>query len=61
MQPLRFIVSISFQFRYKTQHFPLLWLVAAENPGSDNLRSSLVIPSPTVRDRVLKELFMEGM
>ncbi|KAI5408541.1 uncharacterized protein LOC127084496 isoform X1 [Lathyrus oleraceus] len=32
---------------------------AAENPGSDNLRSSLVIPSPTVRDRVLKELFME--
>ncbi|CAI8596976.1 unnamed protein product [Vicia faba] len=34
---------------------------AAENPGSDNLRSSLVIPSPTVRDRVLKELFIEGV
>ncbi|KAJ0084916.1 hypothetical protein Patl1_31031 [Pistacia atlantica] len=33
---------------------------AAENPGSDNLKSSMVIPSPTVVDRVLKELFHEG-
>jgi Rab3 GTPase-activating protein catalytic subunit len=38
----------------------LFWLVAAENPGSDNLKSSTVVPSPTVRDRVLKELFIEG-
>jgi Rab3 GTPase-activating protein catalytic subunit len=38
----------------------LFWLVAAENPGFDNLKSSMVIPSPTVRDRVLKELFIEG-
>lgn len=35
--------------------------VSAENPGSDNLKSSMVIPSPTVRDRVLKELFIEGV
>ncbi|KAL2333006.1 hypothetical protein Fmac_014219 [Flemingia macrophylla] len=34
---------------------------AAENPGSDNLQSSMVIPPPTVRDRVLKELFIEGV
>ncbi|TKY47194.1 Rab3 GTPase-activating protein catalytic subunit [Spatholobus suberectus] len=34
--------------------------VSAENPGSDNLKSSMVIPPPTVRDRVLKELFIEG-
>ncbi|KAH1225777.1 Rab3 GTPase-activating protein catalytic subunit [Glycine max] len=31
---------------------------AVENPGSDNLKS-MVIPPPTVRDRVLKELFIE--
>ncbi|XP_044482414.1 rab3 GTPase-activating protein catalytic subunit isoform X2 [Mangifera indica] len=34
--------------------------VSAENPGSDRLKSSMVIPSPTVVDRVLKELFHEG-
>nr|KYP59673.1 Rab3 GTPase-activating protein catalytic subunit [Cajanus cajan] len=34
---------------------------AVENPGSDNLKSSMVIPPPTVRDRVLKELFIEGV
>ncbi|XP_030505393.2 uncharacterized protein LOC115720380 [Cannabis sativa] len=34
--------------------------VSVENPGSDNLRSSSVIPPPTVIDRVLKELFPEG-
>ncbi|XP_057428857.1 uncharacterized protein LOC130722215 isoform X3 [Lotus japonicus] len=35
--------------------------VSVENPGSDNLKSSMVIPSPAVRDRVLKELFIEGV
>ncbi|KAK7387265.1 hypothetical protein VNO78_27923 [Psophocarpus tetragonolobus] len=35
--------------------------VSDENPSSDNLKSSMVIPSPTVRDRVLKELFIEGV
>ncbi|KAJ7964238.1 Rab3 GTPase-activating protein catalytic subunit like [Quillaja saponaria] len=35
--------------------------VSAENPGSDNLQSSMVIPPPTVIDRVLKELFQEGV
>ncbi|XP_061353465.1 uncharacterized protein LOC133298227 [Gastrolobium bilobum] len=34
---------------------------AVENPGSDNLKSSMVMPPPTVRDRVLKELFIEGV
>ncbi|KAK7301624.1 hypothetical protein RJT34_12493 [Clitoria ternatea] len=29
--------------------------------GSDNLKPSLVIPPPTVRDRVLKELFIDGV
>ncbi|KAK7289868.1 hypothetical protein RIF29_03864 [Crotalaria pallida] len=35
--------------------------VSAENPGSDNLKSSMAIPPPSVRDRVLKELFIEGV
>ncbi|KAK2391476.1 Rab3 GTPase-activating protein catalytic protein [Trifolium repens] len=39
-------------------HF-IKYFVSAENPGSDNLKSSTVVPSPTVRDRVLKELFIE--
>ncbi|KAF7824754.1 rab3 GTPase-activating protein catalytic subunit isoform X1 [Senna tora] len=34
--------------------------VSVENPGSDNLNSSMVIPPPTVIDRVMKELFHEG-
>lgn len=34
--------------------------VTVENPGSDNLKSSMVIPSPTIIDRVLKDLFHEG-
>ncbi|KAG4974692.1 hypothetical protein JHK87_031513 [Glycine soja] len=34
--------------------------VSVENPGSDSLKS-MVIPPPTVRDRVLKELFIEGV
>nr|XP_012571332.1 rab3 GTPase-activating protein catalytic subunit isoform X4 [Cicer arietinum]XP_027190603.1 rab3 GTPase-activating protein catalytic subunit isoform X4 [Cicer arietinum] len=42
-------------------HFIEDFVSAAENPGSDNLKSSMVIPSPTVRDRVLKELFIEGV
>ncbi|KAE9615133.1 hypothetical protein Lal_00048129 [Lupinus albus] len=35
--------------------------VSVENSGSENLKSSLVIPPPTVRDRVLKDLFHEGV
>ncbi|XP_004294786.1 PREDICTED: rab3 GTPase-activating protein catalytic subunit [Fragaria vesca subsp. vesca] len=34
--------------------------VSVENPGSDHLKSSMVIPPPTVIDRVLKELFHDG-
>ncbi|XP_022150875.1 rab3 GTPase-activating protein catalytic subunit [Momordica charantia] len=34
--------------------------VSIENPGSDNLKSSTVLPPPTVIDRVLKEIFHEG-
>lgn len=43
----------------EAQHYPFSWLVAAENPGSDNLKS-MVIPSPTVIDRVMRELFHDG-
>ncbi|CAL5426905.1 unnamed protein product [Camellia sinensis] len=35
--------------------------VSVENLGSDNLKSSAVIPPPTVLDRVLKDLFHEGV
>lgn len=35
-------------------------LLAVENLGSDNLKSSMVIPPPTVLDRVLKDLLLEG-
>ncbi|KAL5748150.1 hypothetical protein ACOSQ2_025447 [Xanthoceras sorbifolium] len=35
--------------------------VSVENPSSDNLKSSMVIPSPAVLDRVLKDLFHEGV
>ncbi|XP_060667833.1 uncharacterized protein LOC107411504 isoform X2 [Ziziphus jujuba] len=35
--------------------------VSVENSGSDNLKSSAVIPPPTVIDRLLKELFHEGV
>ncbi|KAF8397225.1 hypothetical protein HHK36_016135 [Tetracentron sinense] len=34
--------------------------VSVENSGSDNLKSSTVLPPPTVLDRVLKDLFHEG-
>ncbi|KAB2050581.1 hypothetical protein ES319_A13G256200v1 [Gossypium barbadense] len=34
--------------------------VSVENLGSDNLKSSMVIPPPTVLDRVLKDLLLEG-
>ncbi|KAK2982727.1 hypothetical protein RJ640_025143 [Escallonia rubra] len=34
---------------------------AVDNSGSDRLRSSAVIPPPTVLDRVLKDLFHEGL
>lgn len=33
---------------------------AAENSGSEALKSSEVVPPPTVLDRVLKDLFHEG-
>lgn len=39
----------------------LCCFLAVENPGSDNVKSSSVIPPPTVIDRVLKELFQEGI
>ncbi|OMP02386.1 Rab3 GTPase-activating protein catalytic subunit [Corchorus olitorius] len=35
--------------------------VSVENPGSDNLKSSMIVPPPTVLDRVLKDLFHEGV
>ncbi|XP_028768976.1 rab3 GTPase-activating protein catalytic subunit isoform X2 [Neltuma alba] len=35
--------------------------VSADNPGSDKLKSSMVIPSPAVIDRVMRELFHEGV
>ncbi|XP_065880724.1 uncharacterized protein [Euphorbia lathyris] len=34
--------------------------VSAENPGADNLKSTMVVPSPTVIDRLLKDLFHDG-
>lgn len=34
--------------------------VSVENPGSDNLKSSMIVPPPTVLDRVFKDLFHEG-
>ncbi|KAL3518025.1 hypothetical protein ACH5RR_020614 [Cinchona calisaya] len=34
--------------------------VSVENPGSDSMKSSAVIPPPTVLDRVLKDLFHEA-
>ncbi|XP_052185532.1 uncharacterized protein LOC127797071 isoform X2 [Diospyros lotus] len=33
--------------------------VSVETPGSDNLKSSAIIPPPTVLDRVLRDLFHE--
>ncbi|KAF3454875.1 hypothetical protein FNV43_RR05323 [Rhamnella rubrinervis] len=35
--------------------------VSVENSGSDNLKTSVVIPPPTVIDRLLKELFHNGV
>ncbi|XP_035540993.1 rab3 GTPase-activating protein catalytic subunit isoform X4 [Juglans regia] len=35
--------------------------VSVENTGPDNLKTSMIIPPPTVIDRVLKELFHEGV
>lgn len=37
------------------------WFEAVEKTGSDALKSSMVIPPPTVLDRVLKDLFHEGI
>ncbi|KAJ8769810.1 hypothetical protein K2173_007670 [Erythroxylum novogranatense] len=34
--------------------------VSVDNPTSDNLKSSMVVPPPTVLDRVFKDLFHDG-
>lgn len=34
--------------------------LAVPNSGSENLKSSAVVPPPTVLDRVLKDLFHDG-
>ncbi|KAG7534724.1 Rab3 GTPase-activating protein catalytic subunit [Arabidopsis thaliana x Arabidopsis arenosa] len=34
--------------------------VSVENPSSENLKTSVVIPPPSVLDRVIKDLFREG-
>ncbi|RYR27700.1 hypothetical protein Ahy_B01g051729 isoform B [Arachis hypogaea] len=67
---LRFLVDaleMSFQAQFLEDfvsvhgyHFPSSWLEAVENAGADNLKS-LAVPPPTVRDRVLKELFIDGV
>ncbi|WJX25238.1 hypothetical protein P8452_14300 [Trifolium repens] len=54
---LHFLVD-TLQMSFKA-HFIKYFFTAAENPSSYNLKSSTVVPSPTVRDRVLKELFIE--
>lgn len=48
-------------FSFNTYSTLLFSGLAVENPGSDNLKSSMVVPPPTVIDRVLKELFHEGI
>lgn len=48
-------------FSFNTYIALLFSGLAVENPGSDNLKSSTVVPPPTVIDRVLKELFHEGI
>lgn len=35
-------------------------ILAVETTGPDNVKSSAVVPPPTVLDRVLKDLFHEG-
>lgn len=35
--------------------------VSVEKPGMDNLKSSMVVPPPSVVDRLLKELFQDGV
>jgi hypothetical protein len=39
----------------------LLYLLAAENPHIQDVATSAVVPPPTVLDRVLKDLFHEGV
>jgi len=53
----RLVVHFGIWFHY----FPFFWPFVVENSGSDNIKSAMVVPSPTVRDRVLKELFIDGM
>ncbi|XP_025626507.1 uncharacterized protein [Arachis hypogaea] len=55
---LRFLVDaleMSFQAQFLED-----FVSAVENAGADNLKS-LAVPPPTVRDRVLKELFIDGV
>ncbi|RDX95002.1 Rab3 GTPase-activating protein catalytic subunit [Mucuna pruriens] len=56
---LRLLVD-ALQMSFEAQ-FMEDFVSAVENSGSDHLKSSMVIPSPTVRDRVLKELFIDGV
>ncbi|KAK7321376.1 hypothetical protein VNO77_31967 [Canavalia gladiata] len=42
-------------------HFMEDFVSADKNLGIENSKSSMVIPPPTVRERVLKELFQEGV
>lgn len=51
-------------FQVKISYFYTLFFFpspAVENSGSDNFKSSAVIPPPTVLDRVLKDLFHQGI
>ncbi|ESW18813.1 hypothetical protein PHAVU_006G072400 [Phaseolus vulgaris] len=55
---LRFLVD-ALQMSFEAQFMEDF--VSVENSGSDNIKSAMVVPSPTVRDRVLKELFIDGV
>lgn len=48
-------LNMSFQAQFMED------FVSVENTGSDTVKSSAVIPPPTVLDRVLKDLFHEGL
>ncbi|XP_022755541.1 rab3 GTPase-activating protein catalytic subunit isoform X1 [Durio zibethinus] len=56
MQLLVNALAMSFEAQFMED-----FVSAVENPGSDNLKSSMVIPPPTVLDCVLKDLFHEGL
>ncbi|XP_022755544.1 rab3 GTPase-activating protein catalytic subunit isoform X3 [Durio zibethinus] len=56
MQLLVNALAMSFEAQFMED-----FVSAVENPGSDNLKSSMVIPPPTVLDCVLKDLFHEAI